>query len=137
MKILNIAIVSLLVLGLSTSALAGDLRAAIGNAAQQQASQQQTTPNQSGPMPKSYLWLGTGLFVGGMAVGLNGFLNNKNGTFPEFGEATSTNVKMGAAGLSVAFVGGTLLFLGRRDARRSPSVTFGPGRVTLSKRVSW
>ena len=136
MKILNIAIVSLLVLGLSTSALAGDLRAAVVNAAQQQASQQQTTPNQSGPMPKSYLWLGTGLFVAGMAIGLNGFLNNSNGSFPEFGEATSTNVKMGAAGLSTAFAGGAILFLGKR-ASRSPSISFGPGRVTISKRVSW
>ena len=137
MRVLRTFVVSLLVLGLSPSAFAGDLHAAIVNAAEQQTSPQQTTPNQSGPMPKAYLWSGLALFAGGMAVGLTGFLNNKNGGFPEFGEATSTNVKMGAAGLSVAFAGGTLLFLGQRQASRSPSVTLGGGRVTVSQRITW
>lgn len=134
MSILRIAMTWAAIAGMSTSAVAGDLQASIAKAVEQQAQQ---APPDRGPMSKGYLWAGTALFVGGMAVALNGFLNNSNGEFPEFDEANATDVKMGAAGLSAAFVGGTLLFLGKRDARQSPSITFGPGRVTLSKRISW
>lgn len=122
------------IVGMSTSAAAGDLQASIARAVEQQTQQ---APADRAPMSKGYFWAGTALFVGGMAMALNGFLNNSNGEFPEFDEANATDVKMGAAGLSAAFVGGTLLFLGKRQANRSPSVTFGPGRVTLSKRISW
>ena len=45
------------------------------------------------------------MFVGGMAVGLYAFLNNKNGEFPEFGEAEATNKPLGTAGLVTAFAG--------------------------------
>jgi hypothetical protein len=125
--------VSLVVaMSLSTSALAGDLLSSASNAVQQQASE-----SRDGRMPRGYLWPGIALFAGGMAVGLNGFLNNKNGKFPEFGEASSTDVKMGAAGLSVAFVGGALLFLGKRHARQAPSVTFNRGGMSVSSRISW
>ena len=137
MRILNIVVVSWLVVGMSASAFAGDLHAAIANAAKEQTSQQQTSPGENGPIPKGYLWLGSALFVGGMAVALNGFLNNSNGAFPEFGEATSTNVRIGAAGLAAAFAGGAVLFIGKRQASSSPSVTFGARRVTISQRLSW
>lgn len=128
---MRIAIAWLLILGLSTPAFAGDLRESIAKAAGEQ------TPSQRGSMPKGYLWTGTTLFVTGMAVGLYGFLNNKNGEFPEFGEADSTNRALGTAGLVTAFVGGTVLFLGERRARSSPSVTFAPGRMTVAKTVKW
>ena len=132
MRILRVTVTWLVVIGVSTSAFAGDLQASVARAI----AQQQAQPA-SGPISKGYLWLGTGLFVGGMTVGLYGFLNNRNGDFPEFGEATATNKYVGAAGLAAAFVGGTVLFLGTRQSRRSPAVTFGPGRVTVSKRLSW
>ena len=134
MRLLRIAVVWCLVVGLSVPAVAGDLRASVAQAVEQQAQQAQA---QEGPMPKAYLWPGAALFVGGMALAINGFLNNSNGDFPTFGEASATNVKMGAAGLAAAFTGGTLLFLGKRSANRSPSVTFGPGRVTVSNQVRW
>jgi hypothetical protein len=138
MKILNITVVSLLVTGLNmSSAFAGDLRAALASAGRPQTFQQQTTPSENAPIPNSYKWLGGGLFVGGMAVAINGFLNNRNGDFPEFGEATSTNVKMGAGGLAAAFAGGAILFIGKRQANRSASVTFSGRRVMVSKRIAW
>jgi hypothetical protein len=119
----------LLILALATPAFAGDLRESVAKAAAEQ------TTARRAPMPKAYLWTGTTLFVGGMAVGLYGFLNNKNGEFPEFGEANSTNRALGTAGLVTAFIGGTVLFLGER--RASPSVTFAPGRMTVAKTVKW
>jgi len=47
------------------------------------------------------------------------------------------NKKLGAAGLATAFGGGVLIFLGSHQANRSPSVTVGPGQVTVSKQLSW
>ena len=132
MRVLRVTVTWLVVIGVSTSAFGGDLQTSIARAvAEQQA------PSASRPIPKGYLWLGTGLFVGGMTVGLYGFLNNRNGDFPEFGEATATNKYVGAAGLTTAFGGGVLLFLGKQRAARAPSVTFGPSRVTVSQRVTW
>src|ERR671925_1719310 len=118
MRIIRIALAWLLILAVSTPAFADGLRESIAKAADEQTQ----TAARRGPMPKPYLWAGTSLFVGGMAVGLYGYLNNKNGEFPEFGEATSTNKSLGMAGLITAFAGGTILFLGER--RGSPSVTF-------------
>jgi hypothetical protein len=119
-------------------AVAGDLHANIARAIDGQAPAQQLSAGDRGPsIPKAYLWPGAGLFVGGMAVAINGFLNNRNGEFPEFGEAESTNVKMGAAGLAAAFGGGLLLFLGKERAGRAPSLTFSAGRIAISQRVTW
>ena len=122
------------ILGVSTSTFAGDLVESVARAVEQQAQADLAQPS----MPKAYLWSGTALFVGGMALGLNGFLNNRNGKFPGPGEAESTNVRMGAAGLAAAFGGGVLLFLGKQTAGgRMPSVTVEKGRVTASHQVRW
>ena len=131
MRTIRIALAWLLVLTVSTPAFADGLRESIAKAADEQAQ----AAARGAPMPKPYLWAGTSLFVGGMAVGLYGYLNNKNGEFPEFGEATSTNKALGTAGLVTAFIGGTILLLGER--RASPSVTFSPGRMTVTKAVKW
>jgi len=139
MNILKIFIVSTLIVAMSSSVFAGDLHEAIAKAttaAEQTPAQQ--TPRSDAPMPKAYLWLGSGLFVGGLATALYGFLNNSNGDFPTFGEATSTNVKMGAAGLATAFAGGAILFLGKRKANGSTtSIALGPRQMTVSKRLTW
>lgn len=132
MKILRVVITWLALAGVSTSAVAGDLQASVARAVAQQ-----QTQSAGGPIPKGYLWLGTGLFAGGMAIGVYGFLNNRNGEFPEFGEATATNKQLGTAGLITAFAGGTVLFLGTRHARRLPSLTFGPGKVAVSHTLAW
>jgi hypothetical protein len=131
MRALRTAVAALLVLGLTTSALAGDLEKSIAKAAQQE----ETRSQKSGS--KALVVAGSGIFLGGMAVGLYAFMNNTNGKFAEFGEADSVNKKLGAAGLSAAFVGGLLIFLGHDRAKSAPSVTVGPGQVKVSKQVSW
>ena len=131
MRLLRIITAWFMIVGLSTSAFAGDLKKSVANAAQQQAQ------TQDREIPKGYLWAGSALFIGGMAAGVYGFLNNRNGEFPQVDEANATNKHLGAAGLGLAFAGGTILFLGSRHSRRSPTLTFGPGKVTVEKRVSW
>jgi hypothetical protein len=120
----------LLILGLSTPAFAGDLASSITQAAQQQ----EARPKGGS---KALVVAGSGLFVGGMAVGLYAFINNKNGEFAEFGEANAVNKKLGAAALFTAFGGGVLMYLGRDRSSRLPSVSVGPGQVKVSKQVSW
>jgi hypothetical protein len=61
----------------------------------------------------------------------------KNSEFAEFGENNAVNKKLGAAPVSAAFAGGLLVFLGHDRAKRSPSVTVGPGQINVSKRFSW
>ena len=128
-------VLSSLIVAMSSSAFASDLHEAIAKAASaaEQTPAQQAPPRSDAPMPKAYLWLGSGLFVGGLATALYGFLNNSNGDFPEFGEATSTNVKMGAAGLATAFAGGAVLFLGKRKGNSSASITISDRKVVLAK----
>jgi hypothetical protein len=132
MRTLRTGIAALVVVGMTTSAFAGDLATSIAKAAQQE----ETRPRKDGGA-KALIAAGTGLFIGGMAVGLVAFLNNTNGEFAEFGEANAVNKKLGSAGLSAAFVGGLLVFLGHDRAKNAPSVIVGPGQVKVSKRVSW
>src|SRR2546430_9933531 len=103
------AVVALVVFAVSTSAFAGDLQDSIAKAAQQQ-QQEERAPTRGTNKP--LVWTGAALFVGGMALGLFSFINNQNGSFSEFGEANAVNKPLGAAGLSAAFVGGEMLFLG-------------------------
>ena len=131
MKTLRTTVAWLVILGLSTSAFAGDLR----SSAEKAAAEQEQSSNK--PMPKAYLWTGTALFVGGMTVGIYAFLKNRNGDIPRFDEATATNKPLGAAGLGLAFLGGTILFLGERQSRRAPSITVSPGGVSVTKRLTW
>jgi hypothetical protein len=134
MRVLRIGIVSWLILGLGTSAFAGDLSTSIAKAVEQQSPQGQTG---SSKMAKGYLWGGSMLFAAGIGTAFYGFLNNTHGPHPTFGEATATNVKLGSAGIVTAAAGGMLLLAGERHSKHSPSVTFGPGRMTISKQLSW
>lgn len=136
-RTLRTLLVSSLIIAMSSSAFAGELREAVAKAATVEQAQQ-APPRTDAPMPKAYLWLGSGMFIGGLATGLYGFLNNRNGSFPEFGEATSTNVAMGATGLAVAFAGGAVLFLGKKKGNGSTtSIALGPRQLTVSKRLTW
>jgi hypothetical protein len=132
MRTLRIVIAWTVIVSVGAPAFAGDLHESIAKAAEQEASR----PSRAG-IPKGYLWTGSALFVGGMTVGIYAFLHNRNGDIPRFDEANATNKQLGAAGLGLAFVGGTILFLGERRARQSPTVTLAPGTVTVSKRVAW
>ena len=133
MRALRTSIVALIVAGLATSAVAGDLQQSITNAAQQPSPPPRAS---SKGASKALVWTGAALFVGGMTFGLYSFINNKNGGFAEFGEANAVNKKAGAAGLATAFGGGVLIFLGSHRSN-SPSVTVGIGRLSVSKQVSW
>ena len=131
MRTARIVVAWLVIAGMSTSAFAGDLRSSVEKAAHEQAQ------SSDKPMPKGYLWAGSALFVGGMTVGIYAFLHNRNGDIPRFDEATATNKPLGAAGLGLAFVGGTILFLGERQTRRSPTLTVAPGRMSVTKQITW
>jgi hypothetical protein len=122
----------MLVVAIGTSAFAGELQQTAATAAQQQ---EEKAPARSSAKP--LVWTGTALFVGGMAVGLYGFLNDRNGTYSEFGESTAVNKPLGAAGVAAAFAGGALIFLGTRRARHAPSVTVTANRIAVSKQLSW
>ena len=131
MRTVRIIVAVLLIASVSTPALADDLRSSIAKAAEQQAE------SSDKPMPKAYLWAGSALFVGGMTVGIYAFLNNRNGKVPGLDECCATNKPLGAAGLGLAFAGGTILFLGERQTRKSTTLTFAPGGMRISKRVTW
>jgi hypothetical protein len=130
MRLLRTVVVVCLIVGVSTQALAGDLRQSV-----QQLVQQQAPSSENQTIPKPYLWLGSAMFVGGMAVGLYAFMHNKNGEFPGNDEFNATDRKLGAAGLFTAFGGGLLLYYGRHKA--APSLTVARGRLTISKQLSW
>ena len=133
MKTLRTAIATALILGLSTSAFAGDLAASIAKAAQQE-----ETRTQKSGSAKALTYIGAGMFIGGMTVGLLAFMNNTNGEFAEFGEANAVNKELGATGLCIAFAGGALVYLGHSRAAKSvPSVTVAPGQMKVSKKISW
>lgn len=137
MKSFRTGLIAVLVFSIATPALAGDLQQSIAKAAEQQAQQ----PEERAPaktMSKPLVYGGAALFATGMAVGLSSFINNKNGSYAEFGEANAVNKPLGAAGLGIAFVGGTMMFLGsRRAAKRAPSVTVGGGGMNVSTQLSW
>lgn len=137
MKMCRVGIAALLTVMMSGApALAGELRDSVAAAATAAAKgDSQETPMKVSGSSKAMLWGGTALFAGGMAYGLFAFINNKNGSYAEFGEAAATNKKAGAAGLSVAFAGGAMMLLGKH--RAMPSVSFGAKSVGLSKKVSW
>jgi len=137
MRAMRSVIALLLIIGLAVPAGAQDLRKSAEKAVESEAAQPKTLTTK--PSKNAVFWAGTAMFMGGMAVGLFGFINDKNGKFAEFGEAQSENKHLGAAGLSVAFAGGALMFLGSRQGhlKAAPTVAFGPRAVAVSKKVSW
>ena len=139
MKIFRIGIAAVLTLTVSGApVLAGELRDSVAAAATAAAKtdSQETPMKSSGGAHKAMLWSGSALFAGGMAYGLFEFINNKNGSYSEFGEAAATNKKAGAAGLSVAFAGGAMMLLSKHG-KSMPSLTFGAKTIGLAKKVSW
>jgi hypothetical protein len=134
---LRIGITLLLVISLIVPASAQDLRKSAADAVESEAAQPQSL--KSPPSKTGMFWAGTAMFVAGMGVGLYGFINDKNGKYAEFGEAKSENKHLGAAGLSVAFAGGALMFLGSRQGhlKAAPSIAVGPHAVAVSKQIAW
>jgi protein-S-isoprenylcysteine O-methyltransferase Ste14 len=133
MRAIRIGTAALLVFGMTTSAFAGDLMTSATQTAQQEERARPQRPTAA----KVETWAGTAMFVGGMAVGLYAFLNDKNGSYAEFGESTAVNKSLGAVGLGTAFVGGALIYLGQHQHKRGASVTIGARRLSVSKQLSW
>ena len=129
MRVVRIGVTLLLMLSVGTSAFAGDLREAAEKAGAAAAPE---APQRVNPI----VIAGTSLFVAGMAVGLYGFINNKNGDYSEFGEAQSSNKPLGVMGLSAAFVGGALMFLGRHRTH-APSVSMRADGMAVTKTIAW
>jgi hypothetical protein len=131
MKLARSLIVALMILGLSTASVAGDLQGSIATAAQRQA--QSPSPR----IDKGYLVPGATLFVAGMSMAVYGFLHTSGGEFVSGEVSKESKTGIGAAGLAVAGAGGALLFLGAERAKHAPAVTVGPNRVAITKRVAW
>ena len=131
MKLARPLLASVVILGVSTSGFAGDLQGSIARAAQQPA---------TAPSPKidaGYLIPGAALFVAGMSMAVYGFLHTSGGEFVSGSVSKESKTELGAAGLAVAGAGGAILFFGRQRAKRAPSVTIGPNRFAVTKRVTW
>jgi hypothetical protein len=133
MKLARPLLVSVVILGLSTSAVAGELRDSIARAAAEQPTPQ--TP--SAKMSSGYLVPGAALFVAGMSMAVYGFLHTSGGDFVSGSVSTESKTGLGAAGLAIAGAGGALLFLGSKQAKRAPSVSVAPGQLTVHKRITW
>ena len=131
MRMVRVLMAWVLVAGLSTSALAGDLQSSIAKAADQQQSGQKPS------IEKPYAVLGGAMFAGGLALATYGFLHTKGGEFVSGEVSKEANTQLGGTGLAIAAVGGAVLYLGMQKSKRSAAVTVGNGRVALSKRVSW
>src|SRR5436190_22380116 len=131
MRLTRLLIVLATILGLSTASFAGDLQESIARAAQRQA--QEPAPK----IDRRYLVPGAALVVAGMSMALYGFLHTSGGEFVSGSVSTESKPGLGAAGLGVAAVGGAVLFLGSQRSKHAPSVTIGPNRVSIRKRVVW
>jgi hypothetical protein len=135
MRIIRIALVAAVTLAVAGSALAGDLKDSTDKAAAT-GEQAETTGPTKGKAHAETIG-GLAVFAAGMTTGLYAFINNKNGKFSEFGEAAATNKKLGAAGISLAFGGGMMMFLGTHASKHLPAVTFAKGTVGVAKQVTW
>ena len=131
MRLVRVLATSLAILGMSTASFAGDLLQSAAKAVQQEA---QAPPPR---IDKAYLWPGAALFVTGMSMAVYGFLHTSGGDFVSGEVSKESKTSLGGAGLGIAGLGGAILYLGAHNAKRAPSITVGPGRITLAKRVSW
>jgi hypothetical protein len=134
MKMLRTIVTCVLALSLATAATAGDLR---DSAAQAATAAAQTAQPSKAPSRKALVYTGGALFAAGMTTALYGFMSSGNGDYAQFGEATSRNKALGAAGLAAAFAGGTIMFLGSRSRFAPSSVAVNGAGLSVEKMVSW
>jgi hypothetical protein len=138
-KLVSMLVAGGLVLGLGTPAFAQNAPGASSAPVSAQLGGGSVPSDMMGSCPsaKALVWTGATVFIAGMGVGIYGFLNNKNGAFPEFGEATATDNHLGAAGLTAAFAAAALMAVGHRISRHSPHIQGGVGRFAVTKRLTW
>jgi hypothetical protein len=133
MKLARPLLAALVILAMSTSGFAGDLHESIARAVQAQQQAQAPPPK----IDAGYMIPGAALFVAGMSMAVYGFLHTSGGEFVSGSVSKESKTSLGGAGLAVAGAGGAILFLGARHAKRAPSVTIGPNRFAVNKRVTW
>lgn len=140
-KLVSMLVVGGLVLGVGSPAFAQNApstAASIRAQAAEMAAQSVPAGMAGGnPSGRAVMWTGAGLFAAGLGTALYGFLNNQNGEYPGFGEATATDSKLGGVGIGVAFAGGALMAIGHKMSRYSPDIQVGVDRFGVSKQVSW
>ena len=135
MKALRTGLAALLIMSLSSSAFADSIAESASRAAEAAAAAEPGSGSRSGGM-KPLTMAGAAVFVTGFTFGVYSFINNKNGTYSEFGEAGARNVRAGAIGLSTAFGGGVLMLIGSH-MKSAPNVQVGRGSFNVSKQVTW
>ena len=140
-KVVSILVAMGLVMAVSTPAFAQNAPGAAATSIRAQAAQigasQAMASDMSSPSGKAVTISGAALFLGGMGVAIFGFLNNKNGEFPEFGEAEATDTRLGTTGLGIAAAGGALMAIGHRMSRTAPDIQVGVNRFSVSKKLTW
>lgn len=98
----------------------------------------QSAPHVDRPRPsRPMVYTGAALFGAGLSTALYGFIRVGNGHYATFGEATSRNKPLGAAGMAAAFAGGALMFLGTRTKLAPSAVVVSPSEVSVARRISW
>jgi len=140
MTIVRTSLTLLLVLTIAAPGVAQTLDAAAQAAVAQQTPAPAPSSPASVPAPssKALIYGGAALFTAGMATAMYGFIRVGNGKYSTFGEATSRNKPLGAAGLATAFGGGAMLFLGTRARRYAPStVALDRGGMSVEKTITW
>jgi hypothetical protein len=133
MNVLRTALVSMLVVGLNTSAFAGDLAASIARAAEEQAQQQQPAGDTGSGAMKG---LGAAIFAGGLAMMLYGFLASQEFGTEDVEKLARGRTGVGIAGAGVAAAGGALMIAADRRGNAT-ALRVGGGGVTLAQRVTW
>ena len=137
MTIVRTCLTLCLVLALATPGL-GQTTDAAQPQAQAPVPAPASTQSMPGPSRKGLVYGGATLFVAGMATAMYGFIRVGNGQYSTFGEASSRNKPLGAAGLAAAFGGGTMMFLGTRARRYAPSLVAVNGSgVSVEKSITW
>jgi hypothetical protein len=128
---------SLLVLALACPATAQTIAAS----AEAQAQTQPAVPAASAasrPSGKALMIGGAAVFVAGMTTAMYGFIRVGNGEYSTFGEASSRNKPLGAAGLAAAFGGGAMMLVGARARRYAPStIAVDRSGVSVEKTFTW
>lgn len=129
----------MLVFAIAAPGFAQTLDAAAPAAAQQTPAPAQTAPaSVPAPSSKALVYGGAAVFAAGMATAMYGFIRVGNGKYSTFGEASSRNKPLGAAGLAAAFGGGAMMFLGTRARRYAPStVALDRSGLSVEKTITW
>lgn len=134
MNAFRIATVYVVVLSMSASAFAGDLRGSVRQAAVEAAPAPMAP---SGFTPKVLMSSGAAVMSGGIAAAVVGFMRRGNDRLSPSRPA-GRNGMLGAAGVAGTLTGGVMMLLGRRASRLAPSaVAVTESGLAVEQTVTW